>query len=80
MFFMASAMSASVMTCSDETRFQGIATPFIQTFVSGGSTTSPCSDETRFQGIATYSRAGQLLPAGNGGLAVTRPVFRGLRP
>ena len=38
-----------------------------------------CSDETRFQGIAT-GREGITIRRGIDGLAVTRPVFRGLRP
>ena len=70
-----------MISCSAETRFQGIATVFL-----GGGTIppshflSPCSAETRFQGIAT-------LPSSRGAegwlrfslLAVPRPVFRGLR-
>jgi len=66
-----------VHSCSDETRFQGIATnsPGLD---DAGIRHPACSDETRFQGIATCCDVvgfrGRV-----GGLAVTRPVFRGLR-
>jgi len=39
--------------CSDETRFQGIATGMAPPPPMGGPG-EPCSDETRFQGIATH--------------------------
>jgi len=41
---------------------------------------SSCSDETRFQGIATLFSRITLTHPGRIPLAVTRPVFRGLRP
>ena len=39
----------------------------------------PCSDETRFQGIATLYCDHRLNRPERNKLAVTRPVFRGLR-
>ena len=39
--------------CSDETRFQGIATGCALALII--EPLVPCSDETRFQGIATFS-------------------------
>ena len=39
----------------------------------------PCSDETRFQGIATLSAQAGYRRGQDAKLAVTRPVFRGLR-
>ena len=66
------------LSCSDETRFQGIATPPGPAGPSGLGDRAPCSDETRFQGIATIS--GSTCSEISFQLAVTRPVFRGLRP
>jgi len=68
---------ACLLACSDETRFQGIATgqPGRPQLPGLGP---PCSDETRFQGIATIFVA-QDFGFAAFSLAVTRPVFRGLR-
>mgnify|MGYP007094578017 CR=1 FL=1 len=66
------------MTCSDETRFQGIAT-IVSQLIEEAPRQDPCSDETRFQGIATNFWRGMITHP-RGALAVTRPVFRGLRP
>jgi len=41
---------------------------------------STCSAETRFQGIATLFLRHPQVPSHSIGLAVPRPVFRGLRP
>jgi len=65
-------------SCSDETRFQGIATPHRGQTTAKDSPVS-CSDETRFQGIATITNTRIPSRVLNSQLAVTRPVFRGLR-
>jgi len=90
-------------TCSDETRFQGIATdqprrggpvaeealavtrPVFRGLRRGAGVVRSlaiiepaCSDETRFQGIATAGRP-RCFTYFFSYLAVTRPVFRGLR-
>ena len=65
-------------TCSDETRFQGIATPDLHHFPPSSRSSPTCSDETRFQGIATLGLTWLNVDLGLL-LAVTRPVFRGLR-
>ena len=41
------------MACSDETRFQGIATALEAGLFPWREELWTCSDETRFQGIAT---------------------------